>query len=266
MNKFPRTLLVIILSVFVSWIFVASVEYSGGAPEGFTGSPGDGHDCSVCHSHMGTPVTDSGMITSDIPPQGYTPGETYTIHVAIADTGVKGFEASPQKSDGTLAGTLYAGQDNHLTTSGKYVTQDSPSSDSITTWTFTWKAPPAGSGHVTFYAATTGGTHNTKLGSLVVAENVTSGMNEPMPLTMSIYPSVVHERVNLSFTILKEETVFIRLMDNRGREISTLLQKTPFDAGNHVLSFYSLPEMAAGMYFIILTTENSVVVRKIIRE
>jgi hypothetical protein len=51
--------------------------YPTGAPPSKTGSPGDGSNCTECHG--GTPSTVAGWITSNIPVNGYTPGQTYQI-------------------------------------------------------------------------------------------------------------------------------------------------------------------------------------------
>ena len=74
-----------IISIFA--IFLASISiteftspaigHSSGAPAGKTGSPGDASNCTSCHA--GTPTSQAGLITTNIPVAGYTPGQTYTI-------------------------------------------------------------------------------------------------------------------------------------------------------------------------------------------
>src|ERR1700741_768120 len=75
---------------------------SGGAPAGKTGSPGDGGNCTGCHT--GTATTQTSLITSDIPVSGYVPGTTYTITASVSKTGINkfGFEISPQNTSGQL--------------------------------------------------------------------------------------------------------------------------------------------------------------------
>jgi hypothetical protein len=144
-------------------------DYPSGAPAGYTGSPGDGNDCTSCHGGSSTPVTD--WITSDIPAEGYTAGTTYNITVTVTGTGKKGFEVSPQNLSGTQLGTLIAGTGSHLTGGTKYVTQNSASNSNPATWTFEWTAPAAGTGDVTFYGAFAVSKSSTKTSSLTVAEN-----------------------------------------------------------------------------------------------
>ncbi|MCX6303918.1 MAG: T9SS type A sorting domain-containing protein [Bacteroidetes bacterium] len=149
---------------------ISAFAYPGGAPAGYTGSPGDGQHCVSCHG--GSAATVTGWITSNIPAAGYTAGTAYTITVTVSGTGKKGFEVSPQNATGVQLGVLAAGTGNHTTGGTKYVTQSASGSTSSTvTWSFTWTAPVAGTGQVTFYGAFCVGKSNTKLSTLVVGEN-----------------------------------------------------------------------------------------------
>ena len=162
-------------------------DYPSGAPAGYTGSPGDGKNCTQCHNGSASNVAD--WITSDIPPEGYTPGTNYSITVTVTGSGWKGFEVSPQNVPGDLLGTLTAGANNHLTGSGKYVTQNARSNANPATWSFTWTAPAAGTGPVTFYGAFCVSEPVTKLCTLDVNE-----YTPPVPLSViaSATPSVIY--------------------------------------------------------------------------
>ena len=146
------------------------VLYPGGAPAGYSGSPGDAKNCAQCHGSAATTAT--GWITSNIPAAGYSPGASYQITATnnISGSGKYGFEVSPQNGTGTLLGTLTAGTGSQLVGSGKYVTHSS-SNNSTKTWTFTWHAPAAGTGNVTFYGAFARNYSGpTTLSTLVVSE------------------------------------------------------------------------------------------------
>jgi len=123
-----------------------------GAPAAKTGSPGDGSNCTECHG--GTATTTAGQITSNIPATGYVPGTTYQITATnpLTGTGKMGFEVSPQNAAGTQLGTLVAGSGSKLVGGTKYVTH-SNANTTTNTWTFSWVAPVAGTGQVTFYGA-----------------------------------------------------------------------------------------------------------------
>lgn len=143
------------------WIFAVTaiilssgytIMYPTGAPAAKTGSPGDGANCTECHG--GTPTTTAGQITSNIPASGYVPGTTYQITATnpLTNSGKMGFEVSPQNVAGAQKGTLVAGAGSQLVGGTKYVTHTNANT-TTNTWTFSWIAPAAGSGTVTFYGA-----------------------------------------------------------------------------------------------------------------
>jgi hypothetical protein len=173
------TFLAIVASVVIFSSFGGdeNSDYPNGSPGGYTGSPGDGKNCKNCHG--GSYSTVSGWITSDIPAAGYTPGSSYTITVTLTGSGNKGFECSPQNSSGGLLGTLTAGSGQHLVNGSKAVTHSSKKTSNPATWTFTWTAPAAGTGDVTFYGAFTVTKSVTKLSTLTVSES------SPAPLTVT---------------------------------------------------------------------------------
>jgi hypothetical protein len=142
----------IIASIFVISLSSASLYYPSGSPAAKTGSPGDGASCAQCHGQAAT--TTAGLITSNIPAEGYTPGQTYqiTANNTLTGSGKYGFEVSSQNATGTQLGTLAAGTGSKLVGGTKYVTQSNASS-STHTWTFNWTAPAVGTGPVTFYGA-----------------------------------------------------------------------------------------------------------------
>ena len=136
---------------------------TSGGPAGYTGSPFDfsGRTCGSgggCHS-SGT-TNQNGIITSDIPACGYTPGQTYNITVTATSAGRTkfGFSLSAQKtSDGVTAGTLIAGAGSQLNGSNRYITHTSAGTaatgSGTRVWNFQWTAPVAGTGSVSLYAA-----------------------------------------------------------------------------------------------------------------
>lgn len=132
--------------------------YNAGSPGGKSGSPGDNNaTCTQCHS--GTATAQTGWISTNIPPEGYTPGETYTITATGTHSGVVkfGFELTAEDSFGNKTGTLSVTEPgrtkmtnaNHAVTHTSDGTAPSGSSNS---WIMEWTAPN-GVGDVGFYAA-----------------------------------------------------------------------------------------------------------------
>jgi len=138
---------------------------SFGPPLAKTAAPGEGA-CTDCHTgHILNPDA-LGSVTIDGVPTSYMPGQTYTLTVTVQRTGQIrwGFELTALKSsDATAAGTITI--TNTLTRMGTlngrtYVEQTTVNGDDGTfsnqssgSWEFSWTAPAAGAGAVTFYAA-----------------------------------------------------------------------------------------------------------------
>jgi hypothetical protein len=161
-----------------------AISYNGGAPAGYTGSPGDGNNCTGCH--LGSASVSPGIISSNVPVSGYVGGTTYSFTITLPGVGNKGFEVSPQDATGSLIGTLISGTGSKLVGSGKYITHSTYSSSNPASWTFQWKAPVAGTGDVTFYGAFAVSKASTILSTLTITDASITGptlMANPDTLT-----------------------------------------------------------------------------------
>ncbi len=239
-------------------------SYPYGAPAGYAGGPAEsGITCANPSCHGGTAsVATTNIITSDIPAEGYTAGNNYTITVSVNNGGKKGFEVSPQTADGTLAGTLTAGTGNTLV-NGKYVTHTAAKSTTPAVWTFTWKAPAAGTGPVDFYGAFANNTSITRTQKLTVAEKSATGINENEYLSqLSLYPNpVIGKTLNLAFDLKKNAAIEIVLVDLTGREVLNL-ENSVEGMGNKAYSF-ELPELNNGIYFVQVRINDTRISKKI---
>ena len=140
--------------------------FSSQPPAAKTGAPGE-TTCLDCH--VGGPLNDGvGSVTIGSVPTSYTPGQTYTLTVAVVRTGMSrwGFELVPLKnSDNSMAGsftnttqltaTQTLNSKIYISHSSLITGQDGTFRGVVTggNWTFSWIAPAAGAGAVTFYAA-----------------------------------------------------------------------------------------------------------------
>lgn len=156
------SLIVTLTSIFVGSIYNNGHSNSSGAPNGFTGSPGDGgNTCAVSGCHSGISVgIKTNVFTSNIPTDGYVPGTTYTITATVRSSPSRntfGFQISPQTNAGVLVGSMIStSAGTKLTGAGKYLTHTSSGitgSGGVKSWSFNWVAPVAGTGNVTFYGA-----------------------------------------------------------------------------------------------------------------
>ena len=125
-----------------------------GSPGGKTGSPMDNSDCTSCHNIQGTTVTTT-HITSNIPSNGYIPGNTYTITANLNASGPLGFEITcEENTSNTKTGTLFNTDPitTQLVNNGNAITHTT-AGNSLNTWSFDWEAPSIGTGDITFYGA-----------------------------------------------------------------------------------------------------------------
>ncbi len=235
-------------------------DYGGGSPGGYSGSPHDGANCTQCHN--GTATNVANWITSTVPVAGYLPGTTYTVAVTITGTGKKGFECSPQALDGTLLGTLASGTGNHLVPSGKAVTQNGSVTTNPYTWSFSWTAPAAGTGPVTFYGAFAIGTGTTKLSTLVIPES-TAGMEDINLFSVKVYPNPATSHINLTYFLNQSKEVRCCLLDRSGKEVMNFFAETQ-SSGNHVKQLDFLHEIPAGVYFLKLSSVAETRLEKVI--
>lgn len=152
-----------------------------GAPAAYTGSPADGQTCANSGCHNATTTIATNNLTTNVPTAGYTPGQSYTITITINGTSArKGFEVSPQNSDGVMQGTIASGVGSKIVGS-KYVTHTAYKTSNPSTWTFTWTAPIKGTGTVTVYGAFVNGISN--VSKQVISVQEVSGV--PTPPTVS---------------------------------------------------------------------------------
>lgn len=147
----------ILAFVFVSFSFMLYSPYTDGTPEGYSGSPHDGNDCSACHAKA---VFKENLISINADSNGYEPGKKYTINTTLAgDENARkfGFQIAPQNAKGKLMGTLVVtnAEETKLFADGKCINQIAKGVPSVgsKTWTFDWIAPEKGTGDVVFYGS-----------------------------------------------------------------------------------------------------------------
>lgn len=238
---------VVLLSSFAAF-------YPGGAPAGVTGSPGDGSNCAQCHG--GTATTASGWITSNIPSGGYVPGQTYQITAtnSQAGSGQYGFEISPQNAAGTKLGTLAAGTNSQMLSSGKYVTHTNAST-TIKVWTFPWTAPASGSGNVTFYGAFARNyPGSTVLSTLAVAEQTNTGISETAASSALISPNPGNGHFNITIPeSMRSSSGTLQILNTAGKSVYSTKYLSANSSDLHV----DVSNAPSGVYFMILQNASS---------
>jgi hypothetical protein len=146
---------------------VPALAYSSGPPDGYAGNPPYGDNCTTCHFSY-DPNSGDGSLELLGLPDGYAPGQTYTLQVRLADPGqvrwgfeltvlddadylTQGGQLIVTDSENTQISENVEGTEDYLkhTLDGnQWGIPDGPVS-----WTFDWTAPSDAPGAVTFYFA-----------------------------------------------------------------------------------------------------------------
>lgn len=250
---------------------------------GRTGSPSE-TTCNACHT--GNPLNDpSGSITFSAPMltgMQYMCGQTYTINITVAKTGVNlfGFACEALTSTGANGGSLVI--TDAVTTITKSATIAGNSRKSVVhklnggatanthTFTFNWTAPTTNVGNITFYFAgnaanangTTSGDFIYKASQVVTAPPVGITENSASAFELSVFPNPTKEFATITYTLEEESKVDAKLISITGQEVSRFFseEETP---GKHEqkLSLGSIPN---GMYLVALNVNGKQSFKKLI--
>ncbi|MDD3638169.1 MAG: T9SS type A sorting domain-containing protein [Bacteroidales bacterium] len=183
-----------------------------GSIGGKTGSPGDnGANCTECH--VGTPITQNGWIETNIPPNGFTPGETYeiTVNASHPDAGRFGFELTAESEGGVKLGgfTLTDPTRTRFTNGSNAITHTSSGNagGNSTSWSVGWTAPE-GQSVVRFYAAVNGANGNgANTGDQIYLTNLF--VNQALPAVLvSVEPGEAEKGSSPELTLIGANTTW----------------------------------------------------------
>ncbi len=183
---------------------------SSGSPGGRSGSPGDGGaTCTACHT--GTAVAQTGWISSNIPSNGFTPGETYeiTVNAAHSGAGKFGFELTAETPSGNKLGgfVISDAARTKLIGGGNAVTHTTGgnSGGNNTSWAVNWTAPEDQT-EVHFYAAVNAANGNgTTSGDQIYTTNLFANLALPAVL-VSVDPNEAEKGSSPELTIIGANT------------------------------------------------------------
>ncbi len=243
-----KHLIIIPVSITLAIFFYPKISNSNssGSVGGKTGSPSDGADCMICHSI--TQIGQDPTFTTDIPVTGYVPGNIYNITVHINPlpvSGPNGFEVTCEdNTNNTKAGTFVITDinDTKLTNNNNAVTHTYQGANTTPTWNFSWVAPIAGTGDITFYGAFIEGAYPIGQNFGDIFSSTSVSFNE----------AIVNSTINLS-----EENNFI--FNSVNNTIKAMKTVTIFDvSGKIVLStneeLTTISHLNKGVY--IIKSEN----------
>jgi len=273
-----KNTLLTMIGVFCAIIMLASFDEGAlgkrrdGTDAGYTGSPGDSlKNCTACHG--GAAMTVEGWVTSNVPAEGYTPGQRYRIRARNLYLGHTrfGFSASPQHPDGRLLGSMIITDSlrTKLIGNDKYITYRSAGVDGVDSnvWEFDWIAPPAGTRDVIFFAAFNSNhdghkwSDATYLSTLRVLEKGTTSTSEIGLESAHIFPNPANDfiQIDVPFWALASP-VNVELYSVNGQ----LLLHENISTNNR-LDLERLA-LSKGVYLIKLISGNNLAVKKVFIE
>lgn len=284
------TLLGILLAVGLLWAHIS------GPSDSVTGAPGEPTCADVaCHTSF---AVNSGpgafMLTPAASTPGeYTPGDTIDIDIDLAQTGMLrwGFELTVLNGSNDPVGTILLSDPmrTQVATGGggrQYLKHTELGTDSGVVnaspgWTFRWKAPAAGGGPVTFYAAGNAADgNNSTLGDYVytLSSVLTEGpqsVHDPSdtrPESLELganYPNPFNSGTRIPFRLDADAAgpVTLAILDVAGRRIRTLNLGRYTGAGDHWIDWDGCDEgglpAPSGTYLVRLFTRAGADARKV---
>lgn len=204
MTKIHSFLLVLLLAT-IGWLGLTShtqdvsvVQYSGGpATSGIdrTGGPfSGGLTCTACHSGGAgtTNITILVKNANNAVVTQYLPGQSYTVEYQVTNPSFTkfGFQSVALRGANVQAGNFTASltPNSHVGTisTRKYPEHQGTSTTGL--FKFTWQAPAAGSGNVTFYA----------VGNAVNGNSSTNGDKVSLPITLQLTEGIPNANVSMT--------------------------------------------------------------------
>lgn len=256
-----------LILLFAPFTALVLISNSNGANAGYTGSPGDGNNCKVCHAGADT-NTAYGVTTNintNIPAGGYALGQTYNITVTQTFSGAAtkhGFEITAENGVASKVGTFVitdATNTQFKGTANEYVTHTA-ASNTLTSWSFDWTAPAFDVGTpITFYAASIAGTGGASGSEMALKSELVGGVlgiNDARLLNFTMYPNPSDNQVSfqLPSNINKAQ---VTVFDYLGKS----LLKQNISTSNKTVDISNL---SSGIYFVRIQTNTKVGTKKLI--
>lgn len=230
-----------------------------------TGAPGEGTCANTsCHTAGAFgPLVAMSLFDGDNLTIKYDPGKTYTLKIINSPTSGTparyGFQAVSLSATNVQAGawgTTPVGMAQKTVSGRKYIEHSAPAVNGV--FEMPWVAPAAGTGAVTFYAASNATNNNnqtsgdgTATNSLVIQENGVSNTGEPFQdfATLEVMPNPVSDMLNLRITSRLAGEHKINIFSATGAMLKTV--PVNLQAGQTTTTI-PVSELAPGLYLVQL--------------
>ncbi len=261
--------------VFMGGFVLQLISFTGGPPPGRSGAPNEANCTTGCHNSF---AVNSGVgtasILSNVPGEGYMPGETYTLDFSIQEDGISkfGFEASvysPQEMT-TVGELLQTDSINTRLFSGgsrDYVSHTSAGTSGAgsQTWSVDWVAPDPGVGEIEVYAAFNAANGmNGNAGDYIYTEMISISENASTAVEEAWISSLRwYERdgfLHIAMDDIAGGDISWRLRDLRGRLIE---EEIAFVHSQNYQARVSLAGIEGGIYLLSIRHKHREYTRKL---
>lgn len=276
--------IVLVAAVITGFCSMAFDVMDDNGRPGATGSPGESA-CNKTGCHVGNTLNAVGGSISISAPTltnwEYTPGQTYSISVTVARSGVNlfgfGFEALTPA--GANAGNLTIS--NAAQTQLKSATILGNSRKSVVhqlnggasanshTFTFNWTAPSTNIGPITFYTA----------GNCTNANGLTSGdfiyttsqVVNPIPtsinelsssINLNVFPNPVVDQIHFSYDLKNNAYASAQLVSLTGQVVASFYDEMQ-SAGEQTKTVNLLPSISKGIYMLSVKIDEKITYKKV---
>ena len=255
---------VLLLMIPISAISLMS--YSGGIAGAYSGSPGDGNNCTACHGPSAASESNI-MITTNIPSTGYAFNTQYDVTITNSAGGSRnGFQVTAEKdSDNSNVGTfsIINGSNDTKTVNGNSHITHTSSGNGQSSWSFKWTSPLSEEGKITFYGASVSG--NGKEGSSgdqVFTGKSTStsslGISEAKRLHFEMFPNPASENLTIQLPSGSKNASVV-FYDYIGR--MALTQKVS-QTNNQI----NVQKLSSGVYIIKVLADGKIGTQKFVKK
>jgi len=246
------------------------IANSGGSQGGFSSSGGDnGNSCGQGGCHGGGHTLQAGIITTNIPMSGYTPGTTYRINVAgTSGTGTKfGFELAAENASNATAGTLTpasTGAREKIRSNGHatHTSVGNIGTMGAFGWQLDWVAPASGTGVVKFSTAVLVANNNGgTAGDATIRFNTTTNEASANSITeitsdnTKLYPNPIENHLN----IFSDNTAvnYLSVMNVEGKIV--------FETSISSVDRVDLSQLKKGIYFATIKSNKANFTQRVIK-
>lgn len=245
-----------VFTILLVPLLLLILAFSGGVSPANTGSPLDGQDCSSCH--LPGPATNiDNLITTTIPVEGYTPGETYTVVLSRGELSAEkfGFQITSETATSKTGSWIITNSTRTQlagTTAVTHTLAGTSPAGVPNNWTMDWTAPGEGTGQIMFYGVVNK-TNNNGFNSgdeiytsMLTVEESTIGMPELAGKeSVGIYPNPATERIN---AVLPPNSI-VKLLDNNGRMVRSI------QSANETLQI-DVSDLDQGIYYLQIKADG----------